>query len=963
MFIADFHIHSRFSRATARNLNLPVLDWWAGRKGLALIGTGDFTHPAWLAELESQLLEAEEGLYRLKAQSVLPGGGQTRFVLSGEISSIYKKDGRVRKVHSLILMPSLAGVRRLVERLSRLGNLAADGRPILGLDARDLLAVCLDAAPDSFFIPAHIWTPWFSLLGSKSGFDSVEECFGDLASEIKALETGLSSDPPMNWRLSSLNPYVLISNSDAHSPEKLGREANIFQVDPTYRSVVRAMSGQGGFGGTIEFFPEEGKYHWDGHRKCGLKMNPEETRSLNGLCPACGRHLTVGVLSRVLELADRPAGHKPETASPFHSLIPLAEVLGEVLETGPQSKRVLETYESLLRDLGPELVILLETPLSDLAKDGGDVLAEAISRMRSSRVLAEAGYDGEFGRIKLFQPGEKEKLAGQKELFSAAPLSGPKRKAASDLQPLSRPAADKAKDGPPAPLLALSDPLLDDLNPEQKTAVASPPGQLIVIAGPGTGKTLVLTRRAAWLIREGLAKPEEILGVTFTRQAAGEMSARLAGCLPFRPELKNMTVLTFHALGLRILAEARGGGLKVLAEEDRLNVAKEAARGSSLRPQELLERISLAKQKLGTASAAEDPELARGYSRYQDILAGLEAVDFDDLVAGAVERLTSNPKELDRWRGRFPWLLVDEYQDINRAQYRLTRLLSGESKPNLTVIGDPDQAIYGFRGAEASYFEQFPRDFPEARTIRLVRNYRSTEAIIRGAGQVISRNSGPDRDPLLAGRSGPARITTAILASPRAEAEYVVRQIERLLGGTSHFALNSGRAAVRPETGSREELGLKDMAVLYRLHALARPMVEALEQAGLPYQQAGREEGRETDALDFKAEKINLLTMHAAKGLEFEVVFAIGLEEGFLPYHPPDKPPADRAEERRLFYVAMTRAGRHLFLTRSRTRTLFGRRLRAAPSPFLAEIAGALKVEDQLPARGLKPKNRQFSLF
>ncbi|MEW5721866.1 MAG: UvrD-helicase domain-containing protein, partial [Thermodesulfobacteriota bacterium] len=539
-FIADLHIHSRFSRATARNLDLPLLDEWAGRKGLAVLGTGDVTHPGWLAEIEAQLDVAEEGLFRLKPDFVRHGQGETRFLLSGEISSIYKKDGRTRKVHNLILLPDLAAARKLADRLDTLGNIRSDGRPILGLDARDLLAICLDVSPDCFLIPAHIWTPWFSLLGSKSGFDSVEECFEDLTPHIHALETGLSSDPPMNWRLSFLDAYILVSNSDAHSPDKLGREANLFETDLSYPALVRALKGEGGFGGTLEFFPEEGKYHLDGHRKCARSLHPEETRRLGGLCPVCGRPVTVGVYSRVLELADRPAGERPDGACGYHSLIPLTEVLGEILGVGPRSRKVDLVYADLLRELGPELYVLREAPPADVARAGGELLRIAIERMREGRVIAEGGYDGEYGRIGIFQPGELETLAGQVELFPTAP-AGRKirgREKTADVPSAPGPARSEKS----APLLVFSDPLLDDLNEAQKKAVSHGRGPLIVVAGPGTGKTHVLTRRAAWLVREGLAAPDEILCITFTRQAAGEMAARLAGELPFRPSLRDATV-------------------------------------------------------------------------------------------------------------------------------------------------------------------------------------------------------------------------------------------------------------------------------------------------------------------------------------------------------------------------------------------------------------------------------------
>ncbi len=403
-FIADLHIHSRFSRATARNLDPENLSLWAQKKGIAVIGTGDFTHPGWVAELKQKLVEAEPGLYRLRpdiqeqVDAKVPPSckSPSRFVLSGEISCIYKKAGKTRKVHHLILMPDFTSVERFNEQLSRVGNVASDGRPIVGLDSRVLLEMALQASDRTFFIPAHVWTPWFSLFGSKSGFDTLDECFDDLSPYIHALETGLSSDPPMNRRLSKLDRYLLISNSDAHSPANLGREANLFDTGLSYGDMVGAMTRGEGFRGTIEFFPEEGKYHLDGHRKCDVRLEPIATKGLSGLCPACGRPLTVGVLHRVDDLADReePAERMAGLHKPFFSLIPLPEILSELLGCGRGTVKVETLYERLLSDLGPELPILMELDLVRLERAAGPVLAEAIGRMRKGEVIREAGYDG-----------------------------------------------------------------------------------------------------------------------------------------------------------------------------------------------------------------------------------------------------------------------------------------------------------------------------------------------------------------------------------------------------------------------------------------------------------------------------------------------------------------------------------------------------------------------------------------
>ena len=448
MLIADLHIHSRFSRATSRECDAPHLDLWARRKGVGLVGTGDFTHPAWRKELSEALEEAGEGVFALKKELRLPceTALETRFVLSAEISSIYKRDGRTRKVHNVILMPSFAAADRLSARLERVGNLHSDGRPILGLDCRDLLEMTLEACPEAIFIPAHIWTPHFSLLGAFSGFDSIEECFGDLSGYIRALETGLSSDPPMNWRVSDLDGRTLVSNSDAHSPAKLAREANLLSVEAGYPALKRAIETGEGFEGTIEFFPEEGKYHLDGHRACAVCLEPSETMRLEGRCPACGRKLTIGVKHRAELLADRPEGCPPPASGrPFESLMPLPEVLASCMGVSSASKKVMERYFQLLAALGSELYILREAPLGDLRAAGGWELEEGVRRLRAGKVLRKSGYDGEYGVISLFAPGELEVLGGQMAMFDMA--AAPEKPRSASVR--ARKAAEKAADRAP----------------------------------------------------------------------------------------------------------------------------------------------------------------------------------------------------------------------------------------------------------------------------------------------------------------------------------------------------------------------------------------------------------------------------------------------------------------------------------------------------------------------------------
>ena len=404
MYIADLHIHSRFSRATSKDGDLPHLDWWARRKGIGLVGTGDFTHPAWREELKEQLEPAGEGVYTLKAEYRLPDaqpGDAPRFVVTGEISSIYKRHGKTRKVHNVIVLPSLEAADELSARLEAIGNIRSDGRPILGLDSRDLLELTLDTCPDAEFIPAHIWTPHFSMFGAFSDFNTIEECFDDLTPHIHAVETGLSSDPPMNWRVSQLDGLTLVSHSDAHSPAKLGREANLMDTPLTYPGMVRAIRTGEGFLRTIEFFPEEGKYHLDGHRNCGVCLTPAETQARGGLCPVCGRKLTVGVEHRVEELADRPVGFHPEGARPFESLAPLPEVLAACTGVSATCKRTVTLYERMLSELGTEFYILREAPDTDIERIAGPCIAEGIRRLRAGKVERSPGYDGAYGKIQL----------------------------------------------------------------------------------------------------------------------------------------------------------------------------------------------------------------------------------------------------------------------------------------------------------------------------------------------------------------------------------------------------------------------------------------------------------------------------------------------------------------------------------------------------------------------------------
>ncbi|RJQ52017.1 MAG: DNA helicase UvrD [Nitrospiraceae bacterium] len=416
-FIADLHIHSKYSRATSKDMSPESIWRWAQLKGITVIGTGDFTHPEWSRELNEKLEPAAGGLFRLKDEfrsADVPDScrADVSFLLSTEISCIYGKNGKTRKIHSIIFVPDFTAAAKISRDLSKIGNLNADGRPILGLDAKELLKIVAGASPDAMLVPAHAWTPHFSVFGAVSGFDTLEECFEELTPHIYALETGLSSDPAMNRRLSALDGMTLISNSDAHSPAKIGREANIFDAEISYSHIINALKNGKGFSGTIEFFPEEGKYHYDGHRLCGVRLSPKETMRLHDLCPACGKKVTVGVMHRVEKLADREEGFRPEDAPPFRSIIPLQEIVAETLEVGVSSKAVDNAYRKLLRELGNEFKILIDTPLEDIEKAGSPLLRDAISRVRAGNVHIAPGYDGEYGKVSIFGTVERKKTKG-----------------------------------------------------------------------------------------------------------------------------------------------------------------------------------------------------------------------------------------------------------------------------------------------------------------------------------------------------------------------------------------------------------------------------------------------------------------------------------------------------------------------------------------------------------------------
>jgi len=421
-FICDFHIHSRFARATSRQINFKNLDLWAKIKGLRILGTGDFTHPIWLKEIEENLEEAESGLFKLKNQKT-----KVRFILTSEISCIYQKNDGVKKVHLILFAPDIQSVKEINKEFSKFTNLKIDGRPIINLDAKEVLRIISVANPNIYVACAHIWTPWFSIFGSRSGFNSIEECFEELTPKIFALETGLSANPEMCWRVSDIDNFPLISNSDSHSLSKIGREANVFEIDEknlSFNEIIKTIKSQdkNRFLFTIEFFPEEGKYHFDGHRQCNISLNPQESQKYGGICPICLRPLTIGVLSRVEDLADRPIGDKPEKFIPFKSLVPLEEIISESLGVrSTNSKKVSDIYNNLIKYFENEFNILLSVPIEKIENLGFKEIAQGIKNLREGNVNVIPGFDGEYGKISVFPQKNAEKIREarkiQKRLF------------------------------------------------------------------------------------------------------------------------------------------------------------------------------------------------------------------------------------------------------------------------------------------------------------------------------------------------------------------------------------------------------------------------------------------------------------------------------------------------------------------------------------------------------------------
>lgn len=945
-FVADLHIHSLHSRATSRDCDLENLAWWAARKGISVIGTGDFTHPAWFAELQEKLVPAEPGLYRLRPDledavlKRLPSSCRTavRFMLSVEISTIYKRDDRTRKVHHLLYMPDIESASNCRNKLDSIGNIKSDGRPILGLDSRHLLEITLEN--NGYLVPAHIWTPWFAVMGSMSGFDYVDDCYGELAPNVFAVETGLSSDPEMNWRVSSLDRFSLVSNSDAHSPPALGREATVFDTEIDYFAIKNALETGDGLHGTIEFFPEEGKYHLDGHRKCDVVWEPHETKAHNRICTSCEKPVTVGVSHRVDDLADRPLGYKPPNAKPFASLVSLAGIVGEINKVGPKSKRVTQEVIRLEEALGPELQILQTVPFDDIAAVASPLLVEAIYRLRNGQVIRKGGFDGEYGVIRMFEPDEIERR--DSGVLFDIPLISAKPKAY----------VKTTKVAPEPTPINLDDLKVIDLEPglnsKQKQAVQTTDGALVIIAGPGTGKTKVITERIAGIVHSGV-DPRKCLAITFTRRAANELRERLA------TTAATVNATTFHALGIEIL-----------------------------------------RAHWSDAGLTENFRISNTFDQVDKSQSPRDVVDFDDLIDLPLQ-LLKNEEIATTWQQRYEYICVDEFQDIDLRQLELVKALVG-TKQNICVVGDPDQSIYAFRGADANIFDRFKEQFLDATEVTLDINYRSSPVIVAASSSAIKPSTLVPNRQLKSARNEETAAPSVSVYEAKTEGDeavFVSRTVEQLIGGTSLHSFDTGTAEA-----TDLHISFADIAVLYRTDAQAAAIQDAFHRSGIPAQKRSHNKlidhklvsgfarylsasqsdesihthlelfaghmqqfaeledllnplieqcnedrqmflselalGAEIDTWDPRADRVSLLTLHAAKGLEFPVVFIVGANDGLIPLR--FGPNTNEPEERRLFYVGMTRAQSHLYVTHSKTRTRNGKIQEMTPTPFLRDV-------------------------
>lgn len=857
-FRADLHIHSRHSRATSKALTPANLAAWARIKGIDVLGTGDFTHPGWMAEITDALVEDDSGLLHVKSEAGLSrevpamGGvlppGRTRFMLQAEIASIYKHDGATRKIHTLVYVPTLEAARKLTAKLDAVGNLTADGRPILGLPARDLLEMVLETDPRAFMVPAHIWTPWFSLFGSKSGYNHIDECFGDLAGEIFALETGLSSDPDMNRMISALDRFRLISNSDAHSGEKLGREMNIFSGELSYDTIYRALRGEGlqKLTGTIEFFPEEGKYHLDGHRKCGVLMEPSETMARGNVCPVCGKPLTVGVLHRVLELADRSAPENPSHQPPFNMLVPFKELIAETLSCGVNTKKVATAYAKAISRFGTETTILTsdDAGVTDGLNELVPNLGEAVRRARLGHVRREAGFDGQFGVISVFNEAERAELCAGKGITPVPEVV----ERTSSVGTCSLPKEDSHAASPashqpaPGPHLTLpecagsSAPLLDA---DQLNGLHAGPGPVLLLGGPGTGKSHLLALRVAELLDRGVP-PREIVVVTPTRRAAHELTERLH---KIRGEGRPPRMDTLSAIGFGLWKKTYGEAPVVLDDEAARRVFMQSMAGQPVSespnntvpgdtiPGDNVPDAETLKALFATVQAARMRALAppvniHPYTKFKE---SWNQVDEVDLLVFLLEQLRDSEATEEAGPLGHAHVLVDELHDATPLALDVLTALCPDGAQGFFGAADPGQKIFHFKGAagedRSDIRDEAAQRLPQLTTCTLHVNYRTRPRLLAAAAPLAHAATPAMRAHNTSDGDGCGNGTVHLFEAPDAAAEV------QWMGQRIAHLLDDG-----PEGGCMHP---GEVAVIVRYSALLEPVTHGLATASATASQGG----------------------------------------------------------------------------------------------------------------------------
>ncbi len=831
-FVADLHIHSPYSRATSSKLTPENLDYYAKIKGIDLLATGDALHPKWLEILKEKLTPLGNGLFEVKKEYKLPIDHKldkpVYFVLNTEISTIYKKQDKVRKIHQLIFFPDFVSLEKTRSILEKIGNLNSDGRPILGLDSKKLLEISLESNQKNLFIPAHIWTPWFSLFGANSGFDALTNCFEDLSTHIFALETGLSSDPAMNRICSFLDNYRLISNSDAHSPNNLAREANIFNCDLSYDGIFNALKYDNGFLGTIEFFPQEGKYHNDGHRNCQIEFTPLDTIRNNYLCPVCGKPVTRGVMHRVAELADRAESTIDYKNQTYSTITPLKNLIAEIFGTSANSKKVNVEYVENILKFGSELAILTEVNLQQLSDCGKEILAEGIKRLRNKQVYLSSGYDGEYGKIRVFSP-EETKSFNKNQLFNMNSFF--KEPEIIKTIEFDVPAFQKmlGVEGGKPPSKITSSLGSKGRSPLSETKVEGglPPSKTnIITAGPGAGKTTFLVQQIITTLNEKKVKPNQVLAITFSNKAAEEIAERIKK----KSEINFNNVYTFHRFGLGILKThyhllKHESDFIIIDENEKYLIIKKLLLNneSSTKMNNISQKIS--KYKNTFDIKIKDEEFDEIFLSYNQHLESINAFDLDDLIYQTVNLLENNQEILGKLQNRYQYIFVDEFQDLNYTQYKLIKLLSKNA--NLFAIGDPDQAIYGFRGSDANLITKLKDNEKNVTEIKLPISYRCPNNYLQLGAKII------DKTTFLTGRNEKNITDLKSFNNEKNEAEFIAETIEKMIGGTSSFSINTQKTDGSEYSGIQS---FSDIAILARTSELFEPLIPALLRHGISYQ-------------------------------------------------------------------------------------------------------------------------------